>query len=171
MLSSIALSALLWAAAVVHHPELEHLRPASPEVRELIDRFAARSPHFATLLDRLDRTTVVVYIAIAVDLPASREGHLHFVTASQGLRFVRVELRAGLPPNQLAASLAHELMHAIEIGEHPEVQCHRTLERLYRRIGRQRGETAFETVAAAASGRQVREELVGGRAAGARVSP
>jgi hypothetical protein len=162
VLSAIFLATLLsLPAAANDDPDFEHIRTASRNVRELVDLVASRSPTFANLLQRLDRTNVAVYLQFVADLPTPRHGQLHFIGASEEFRFVRVQVKAGLPLDQLASILGHELRHALEIGESPEVDCDESMEELYRRIGKRQSPRQFETSEAAETGRKVREELLG----------
>ena len=63
--------------------------------------------------------------------------------------------------------LAHELQHAVEIADAPEVVDEASLKELYRRLGADSGPGAFngsvwfETQGAIDTGRRVYSELVG----------
>ena len=161
MLSAILLATLVTAPAVAHDPGFEHIRTSSRHVHRMVADVATKSPTFAALLEQLDRTNVAVYLQFVADLPRPRHGQLHFISAAEGVRYVRVQIRAGLPLDQLAAILAHELRHALEVGEHPEVVCDETMEDLYHRIGLRQSEKQFETRDAQSTGKKVREELLG----------
>jgi hypothetical protein len=143
-----------------HDPTFQHIRTASAHVQKLIEKTVAQSPTFAALLDEIDRTNVGVYIELVTQLPAPLRGRLHFMSASGGYRYVRVQVKANLPGHEMAASLAHELWHALEIGHDHTVRCEHTLHELYQRIGDERSERRFETTAAIAAGRQVRAEVL-----------
>lgn len=164
MLSAMLAAALIVAPGFDHDPGFEHVRTANRHVREVIKDLAAQSTTFAALLARLDRTNVGVYVQFVARLPASRHGHLQFIAASGDFRFVRIQIKSGLPYDQMAASLAHEIWHAIEIGEHGEVRCAQTMEKLYQRIGYGRSERLkrrYETSAAIAAGTRVRSDVLG----------
>jgi hypothetical protein len=163
MLPAIFLAALVSLPGVSHHydPGFEHIRSARHDLPGLIADIATRSPTFATLLEQLDRTNVVVYVQFVTNLPIERHGQLHFIGASETFRFVRVQIKAGLPFDQLAASLGHELYHGLEIGQHPEVRCGETMGALYRRIGKVRPPRGYETSEAGKTGRKIREEVIG----------
>jgi hypothetical protein len=78
-------------------------------------------------------------------------------------RFVRVVLNAARPVDQILMALGHELQHAIEVMEAPEVVDEPSLLALYQRIGtetRVSGRQGWETEAAFQAGLDVRRELV-----------
>lgn len=163
MLVGLIALALLVApptSSTTHDPSFQHIRTASAHVRKLIAKTAGQSPTFATLLEEIDRTNVGVYIELVTQLPAPLRGRLHFMSASGAYRYVRVQVRANLPSHDMAASLAHELWHALEIGHDHTVRCEHTLHQLYERIGDERSERRFETTAAISAGRQVRAEVL-----------
>jgi hypothetical protein len=143
-----------------HVPDFAHVRTASAHLQEVIDQAAMQSPTFASLLARVNRTDVVVYFEYVQRLPRQARGHLHFITAAGNHRYLRVRLPARLPRHQLIASIAHELWHAIEIGEHREVRCERTMEDLYRRIGDEHATHEFETKRAIETGQAVLAEVL-----------
>jgi hypothetical protein len=66
--------------------------------------------------------------------------------------------------DQLLALIAHELHHALEVIEHPEVTNISMMEAMYRRIGTPlTGMTGYETSAARAGGAAVLAELLAKR--------
>jgi hypothetical protein len=144
-----------------HDPSFQHIRTASPHVQKIIEKTKRQSPTFASLLAELDRTNVAVYIELVTYLPPPLRGRLHFMSASGDYRYVRVQVKANLASHDLAASIAHELWHALEIGHEHSVQCEHTMHELYRRIGDERSERRFETTAAIAAGKRVRAEVIG----------
>jgi hypothetical protein len=88
---------------------------------------------------------------------------LAFMTSSAGTRYLQVRIdRWRVPPWEAIAWLGHELQHAMEIAQAPEVHDDASLARLYRRIGWQwGGGTGFESDLARATGRRIIEELSG----------
>ena len=127
-------------------------------VRSLIDETAARSATTRDLLTRLDCTDVIFYIEMtgSPEIPTART---KLVIAAPGVRFLRIGIRLGVPYNDLAPLLAHELQHALEIAEHGEVTDDDAVRRLYDRIGRPLGRDRFESDAALDVERSVRAEL------------
>ena len=99
--------------------------------------------------------------------PVSRAGEaIHALARSAGLPTTCRETFAPAPdltPDQMIATLAHELQHAVEVVEDSAVTDEKTLVALYKRIGRPNrtnSSTGWETVAAQEAGYQVRRELV-----------
>jgi hypothetical protein len=79
-----------------------------------------------------------------------------------GFRYVRAQISTELNPDAMIATLAHELQHAVEVIEDEGVIDQRSLEQLYRRIGRRSGGSmpaGWETEAAQQAGLRVRREL------------
>ena len=54
-------------------------------------------------------------------MPARIGARLNFVTSVNGLRYVRVHVDCTLSPRRQIALLAHELQHALEIGERTDI--------------------------------------------------
>jgi hypothetical protein len=73
---------------------------------------------------------------------------------------VRIQLALRGSPDESIALLGHELQHAIEIAEAPEVYDEPGLVKLYQRIGVRGGLHVYDTLAAQEMGRAVRKELV-----------
>jgi hypothetical protein len=138
-----------------------HVRGATPAVKTLIDEGIRRSPTFKALVERLNRSDVVVYINVTRDLPAGLDGRLSFMTSAGSVRYLHAQVLDGLGVDGIIAVAAHELQHAVEVAEHPEVRDAAGLDRLYQRIG-ERSSVAhnrYDTPAARFMGRKVRQEL------------
>ena len=134
-----------------------HVRAAANAVM-LLDEAAARSATVRELIDRLGATDVIVYVEVTAspEIPVART---KLVTATANARFLRIGLRAALPPYDVTPLIAHELQHAIEIAERPDVRDEQAVRQLYQRIGHQHGVDRYETEAAGDVERQVRAEL------------
>jgi hypothetical protein len=75
-------------------------------------------------------------------------------------RYVRIQIRPELPRRDAIALIGHEMRHALEIAEHPDVRNLDDMIRLYERIGHSSGgEHTYDTTAAQDAGRKVRSEL------------
>ena len=83
-----------------------------------------------------------------------------------GSSYVRVEIDCTLSPRRQIALLAHELQHALEIGERTDILDADGMESLYEEIGSQSADNgshrSYETEAAKAAQRAVDHEI-GGR--------
>ncbi len=114
-------------------PRAARVRGADQRARSLLQEGASRSGTFRALLEALDRSDVIVYVQT---LSLDRPGALLFVSASSGVRFLRILVRAcGRPDDEMIAWLGHELQHAVEIAAAPEVRDDNGVLRLFHRIG------------------------------------
>jgi hypothetical protein len=85
------------------------------------------------------------------------------MTRAGSFRYVRATLNADQSADQMIATLAHELQHALEVAEDEGVTDQRSLLALYKRIGRPSYSglvAAWETDAAQDTGFKVRRELL-----------
>jgi hypothetical protein len=161
---SLVSPALVWADPLAGGP-LDHLgshvRGATPKIKTLIDEGIRRSPTFKALVDRINRSDVVVYISVSRDLPVGLEGRLSFMASAGSVRYLHAQVLDGLGVDGTIAIAAHELQHAVEVAEHPSVKDIHALATLYQRIG-ERSSAAhnrYDTAAARSTGRRVRQEL------------
>ena len=149
------------AMAMLASPE-RRVRSTDARITRLIAEGVQRSRTFASIVEALGRTDVIVYIQPSRDLPTTISGRLLLLPAVGQFRYLRVQVRANLTARELIALIGHELQHALEVAEDRSVRDTPALVSLYQRIGRPlRGSHSFDTAAAEATGRQVREELVG----------
>jgi hypothetical protein len=159
-----AVIALAGATAAAADPLLDsptrHVRTTDRTMRTLLRDGYHNSPTFAALLQRLEASDVYVYVEDVARLSGALEGRLLVLPPSHGVRYVRVQVARHGGPNDSIAVLAHELRHAVEVAENPLVLDTGSLIALYRRIGIDRGNLEFDTVAAQETGRQVLRELV-----------
>jgi len=144
-----------------------HVRAESVALQALVADARERSATFRQIVDRLDRSDVIVYVRTQ-RFPLERlEGRIGFVSGAKGpirgARVLLVELACARPLATQTATLAHELHHATEIADAPAVRDAATLGAYYRRIGEEAvalGEgIAFETRAARETSARVRHEL------------
>jgi hypothetical protein len=132
-------------------------------MKQALQEGAARSATFKALVDRIETGDVIVYLAVSPLLKSSLSGSLTWMTQAGGYRYVRASISPDLLFDQMIATVAHELQHAVEVVEDKTVTDEDGLVRLYRRIGHQSthaSPTGWETVAAQQAGWQVRRELV-----------
>jgi len=153
---------LLVAAATASSftpPSLAHLRGASPRETAVLRDLVARSATARKLAGQIESEAVIVYVEIKPSMPRGR-GATRLAATTPLARFIRITLAPVAHPDDLAALLAHELQHAVEIALAPDVTSREDVRRLYRSIGEDRaGTVAFETRAAQDVGARVREEL------------
>jgi hypothetical protein len=141
-----------------------HPRLRLPDRRMLPVVQAGRdsSPSFRALIERLETTDVVVYVQCA-RLRSRLDGELTFLAAAGGLRYVSVRIGWDLPLERKIAVLGHELQHALEVAENPDIVSPGTMALAYERFGftRSRGfdRVDFDTVAAIDIGVTISREL------------
>ena len=137
-------------------------RPLSASALALIETAAERSAIVQGLLDDLERTDLVVYIADA--MPGAFVGPKSAMTLVSGVtatRYVMIRIDSmRLPLKARIAALGHELYHALEVAAAPEVKDSAGLAALYRRIGWEGRQDRFETQEAREVSRRVRSELM-----------
>jgi hypothetical protein len=137
-----------------------HVRAVNPLAHELIAEGLKRSKTFEEIVAALEATDLIVHVEVNAKLPASVLGRLLFSSApANGPRYLRVQIAdTGTRLDQIAA-IGHELQHALEVGEAPEVRCGKTFRTLYQRIGQASLPSAYDTDAAQRAGKQVLIEL------------
>jgi hypothetical protein len=151
-------SAPLTADAVIDSP-VRHVRTADRPIRNMLRRGFLESPTFASLMTRLERSDVIVYLEDVPRLPGALEGRLFMLPPAHGTRYVRIQIALRGSPIDSIALIGHELRHAVEIAEASTVVDEEGLAALYRRIGVDHGHNLFDTTEAQAIGRQVAKEL------------
>ena len=139
-----------------------HVRTLDSKLNALIAEGARRSPLLRTLISRLNRSTVFVYIQTGV-LPGNLSGRLTFVGGGQPWRYLRVEIECRQTIGDQVAALGHELQHAVEIAEGAAIDPS-SIRALYGRIGFATDDSGrrFESNAAKDAGNRVRREWSAG---------
>ena len=149
------------------------IRPQDPRLTSLLRIGIDRSPTLRDIVHRLEAGNLIVYVTLSPNMKSSLAGKLTWMTSSGAFRYVKATINTEQSADQMIATLAHELQHALEVGGEPTVVDQRSLLGLYKRIGRSSGSGAvagFETVAAQEAGFRVRRELVASAAAAAAAS-
>ena len=136
-------------------------RPLSASALALIEAAAERSAIVQGLLDDLERTDLVVYIADA--MPGAFVGPKSAMTLVSGVtatRYVMIRIDSmRLPLKARIAALGHELYHALEVAAAPEVRDSAGLALLYRRIGWETTPGRFESRGAQDATFQIARQL------------
>lgn len=143
------------------------IRTTDARLAELLRTGIAHSDTFNRLVARLEQSNVVAYVDCAAPIEfvqrAVPPGRLVFVAYVEGIRYLAVRLDCRPNDARQLAALAHELQHAVEVADAPEVQDRLAMASLYRSIGftaRYTGSSeAFETSAAQAAGDATSDEL------------
>jgi hypothetical protein len=138
------------------------LRPQDPRLVQVLKEGPLRSETFRSLVGRIEAGNVIVYLAVNPILKSSLSGALTWMTRAGEFRYVRASIRPELTLDQMIATVAHELQHAVEVIEDESVNDERSLVALYKRIGQpsRASNSGWETTNAEQAGYQVRRELV-----------
>jgi len=147
------------SASVLDAPT-RHVRTTDRALQGLLRSGYTHSPTFAALMARLERSDVYVYLEAVPRLPGALEGRLLIQPQAHGVRYVRIQIALRGEPKDAIALIGHELHHAVEVADAPEVFDSADLAALYRRIGIDRGNNEFDTLDAQEAGRRVRRELI-----------
>lgn len=158
-----AASPLLLTPAEAHElmtSPYRHVRALDPHLDQILSEGLRRSQTLGSLLWALQQTDVIVQIVPSSTLPLSVPGRMMLVPGSGERRFVRIEIRVEGSDEELMVLLGHELQHALEVANAPEVRDPQGMLALYRRIGHGgAGENDFDTDAAHDTARKIRREL------------
>lgn len=142
------------AAAPAPPAVTARLRPQSPRISQLLERARTRSPTVQRMIDRLEAGNVIVYLELNDRLDPQVAACLTWMAATESVRIVRASLKPRLRDRDAIALLAHELQHAVEVLDHPEVRSSDDLADLYTRIGHRSmgSDRHFDTPEAIATG-------------------
>jgi hypothetical protein len=151
------------ARAAMGAPD-RHVRAADKAMADVITSGLRRSGTFAHLVLALNRTDVIVYIETGRVLPTSIVGRLLLAAGPEHTRYLRIQVSGHPGTNDMIALVGHELRHALEVAESPDVRDEPGLIALYERIGHPTSTGAlhqYDTLAAQDTGRRVKAELKG----------
>lgn len=134
-------------------------------IEQLIADGLDGSPTFRAVVDRLNRSDVVVYVRCQRDVAKREDGYLKFVGSGGGYRYLQAHIRYNTSRARQISLIGHELFHAVEVADAPAVIDVASFERQYARIGfvsgkaRIGGGIAYDTDAAIRAGEQILREL------------
>jgi hypothetical protein len=136
-----------------------HVRTFDSKLNALMTEAARRSPFFRTLVGRLNRSNVFVYVETRL-LPGHLSGRLTFIGGGQPWRYLRVEIECRQSTVDQVAALGHELQHAVEIADRTAAIDPISIRALYRTIGFAVDDSGrrFESEGARAAGNRVRKD-------------
>jgi len=139
-----------------------HVRFVNDRIAEVFEYAMNRSPSFRELIATLDILDRVVYVEEGQCGDGTPRGCLVLMPMSGGKKLL-VRINPRQPNRLVAAQLAHELYHAMEVAQEPDVVDELSLRELYRRIGHRscfnEGDGCWETRAATAFEALVVREL------------
>ena len=125
----------------------------------LVRAAAAASPTVASLVEELGNSSDVIAVVELTREPFDALGDLRLQAVAGGVRYLRIRIKADLKRWEQIAMLGHELQHAREVAQAPDVRDEAGLARLMRRIGREVYKGRFETAAAIEVAVRVRREI------------
>lgn len=158
----------LLPAASCHGVGSPAIRTNVSLVDQLLQTGITHSPTFAAEAAELAASDLVVFLEPMLQMPSGLSAYLLFVSATPACRFVVVRYDMRLSDPRAIAIIGHELRHALEIADHPEVIDNASLSAMYRRYGRQiRGADVYDSVEAVAAGHVILAELLNTAAANA----
>lgn len=159
----VAVIGLIWPgsadADVSGEPRSSHrVRATDGRLAAVIDAGMRQSETFRLLVEQIDGTDGLVYISFGQCGQGVRACLKHVLMVAGPYRLLYVSVDARTSERDLIAYLGHELTHAAEVLQVPEVRTSAAVFFLFTRIGVRRG-GRFETAAAVAAGDRVRQEL------------
>ena len=110
------------------------IRAVDSGINMLVERGLAHSPTFRRLYEQLGQSDLIVHLERGPQ-PWLGAGFNQFVAEVGERRFVRITLNVAQLDADAVALLGHELQHAVELADAPDVDDIDGYERLYRRIG------------------------------------
>lgn len=158
----VCLSAAVISAAPTPLVPTARLRPQGAMATDLLERARTRSPTVQRIVDQLEAGDVIVYVEMNDRLDPRIAACLTWMAATNSRRIVRASIKPRLREREAIALLAHELQHAVEVLEHPEVRSSDDLADLYTRIGHRSSPSGrhFDTVEAIATGELAANEAM-----------
>ena len=134
------------------------VRGVSARVVGIINKAAGQSETFRGLVDQINHTDGIVYVGEGDCGSGVRACVLLKMTMMGPNRLLRILVDRRAADRDLAASIGHELQHAVEVLDYRSVRGSSQMMLLYKRICDVCGRS-FETNAAVRVGNAVREEL------------
>ena len=145
------------------------VRGLSPRLVAVITEAAAQSKTFRGLVDRIGNTDGIVFVADGRCGHGVRACLLHAVTIAGPNRLLWILVDPRRTDREAMRSIGHELQHAVEVLDDPNVRSADAIYRLLLRIGGDRDSAGrFETEAATRAGEAVSRDLRKSAAAGKR---
>lgn len=149
---------LLGTTTAASAEEMPHLRGLGGFARWVIDSALTYSVTASALAARLEKSDVVVYVSISP--VKSGTAYTKLLNGDGPIRYLLITIDNDLHPDSLVEMLGHELQHAVEIADAPEVRSKAGMIALYQRIGlHKRATDQFETLLAQEMGRRTRRDL------------
>jgi hypothetical protein len=111
-----------------------HVRTTDPKVLVLIDAGLSRSATFRRLVDILNESDVIVYVERKRGRQALGGYLAHNIVTRGEYRYLRIAVETQGAQRRLVSLLGHELQHAVEVAQSPDVRDAKSLERMFDRL-------------------------------------
>jgi hypothetical protein len=111
------------------------VRSSEQIILSLLSEGYNRSSSFRGLVDTLQHSNAIVLVQPGVCAGGLIRSCVVSVLSARGQRRVNIKVDTRTNHNMLIATIAHELQHAVEIVEHPDVTDSESTLALYRLIG------------------------------------
>lgn len=135
--------------------------PLSTGAASVLRDAIERSPVVNRLLRELGRSDLVVYVTnLRAGDRLGPRSYMTFLARDAAHRYLLVRIdHWNISLTERVALLGHELQHALEVAEAPEVHDAETMARMFRRIGSEMATNTFETRTARDVAQSIRREL------------
>lgn len=147
----------------LHHSLLKpdrRVRTVHPRAAAALFAGVSRSRTFAALIDAINRSNVIAYVELVQEVPRGARGRLILASKLTHHRYVRIQLRSMLGQDEMISVLGHELQHAVEIAQAPEITDDASMRKYYQRAGGGVSDGfGFDTEAARIAGDRIWREL------------
>jgi len=134
------------------------VRTLDPKVLDALEWGLSQSSTFRELVSILEASDLIVYIERHNRFRPGEGGSFRLAGRAHDYRYARIALSSLLCSRELVVLLAHELQHAVELAQAPDVDSSRKMVELFCRIGEPHA-FGYDTQAARDVTRQVASEL------------
>lgn len=146
------------------------VRATESRLAQLLAAGMRRSETLHLLVEQIDRTDGLVFVTRGRCGHGVRACLKHALTVAGPHRLLYITVDASKTDRELIGSLAHELTHALEVLDRPQIRSSEAVFYLYMSIGIRSG-GRFETEVAIAAGERARRETRANQHAPAQHSP
>lgn len=142
--------------------DIKHIRAESTYLQSIVADALDRSLTLRAIVQQIDASDVIVHVTCEQLNSSILQGRTMWVSASAGVRYLRVQVECMISRPDLVAILGHELQHVAEIAAATDVVDRRAFARLYEAIGFStcRFREQYETDRAIRAGERVRQEFL-----------
>lgn len=137
------------------------VRSSNARIRAAIEEGRERSATFRDLVERLEGSSVILYVERGRCPCPKARSCLAFVTTTGGVRYVRAHVNLQQSQPRLIEEIGHELHHAWEVAEADQVTTRKAFARFYATLAGSgcHSQRCFETSRALLVERTVRREM------------